>query len=316
MEMASKVWFITGSSQVLGKETTKAALDRDDKVVATARNPKTIEGAFGKHDRLLTLKLDVTSEQQAREAVDAALKQFGQIDVLVNNAGRGLVGAVEEVTAQEVRASFAVNVEGTLNVSRAALPSMRARKSGHILNLSSVGGFVSWPGWGIYCATKFMVEGFSEAMQAELKPLGIKLTIVEPGPFRTDFLDASSLERTRNVISDYGETAGAARQWADSSHNAQPGDPAKAAAAMLRITEVENPPLRLQLGADCLAAVESKLDQVKAELNEGRVLAFSTVFTKYRFSTRLDVLFDFFREAVFAHSDCSPATLTEIRSAR
>src|SRR5215468_3612354 len=205
---------------------------------------------------------------------------FGRIDVLVNNAGRGLVGAVEEVTAEEVRAAFAVNVEGTLNVSRAALPAMRARKSGHVLNLSSVGGFVSWPGWGIYCATKFMVEGFSEAMQVELKPLGIKVTIVEPGPFRTDFLGASSLERTRNVISDYGETAGAARQWADSSHSAQPGDPAKAAAAMVRITEVENPPLRLQLGADCLAAVESKLDQVKAELNHWRDLATSTAFTE------------------------------------
>jgi short-subunit dehydrogenase len=280
MEMARKVWFITGASKGFGMELAKAALDVGYTVVATARNPKTMDDAFGKHDRLLTLKLDVTSEQHAKDGVNAALKQFGQIDVLVNNAGRGLVGAVEEATAQEVRAAFAVNVEGTLNVTRAALPSMRARRSGHILNLSSVGGFVSWPGWGIYCATKFMVEGFSEAMQAELKPLGIKLTIVEPGPFRTDFLDASSLERTKNVISDYGETAGAAREWANASHNAQPGDPAKAAAAMVKITEVENPPLRLQLGADCVAAVETKLDQVKAELNQWRDLATSTAFTE------------------------------------
>jgi len=246
--MARKVWFITGASKGFGMELTKAALDAGDAVVATARNPKTIEDAFGKHDRLLTLRLDVTSEQQAKEAVDTALKQFGQIDVLVNNAGRGLVGAVEEVTCEEVRAAFAVNVEGTLNVSRAALPSMRARKSGHILNLSAVGGFVSWPGWGIYCATKFMIEGFSEAMQAELKPLGIKLTIIEPGPHRTRFLDASSLKRSKNVINDYGETAGAAREWADNARNSQPGDPAKAAAVMVKITEVENPPLRLQLG--------------------------------------------------------------------
>jgi NAD(P)-dependent dehydrogenase (short-subunit alcohol dehydrogenase family) len=278
--MPRKVWFITGASKGFGMELTKAVLDAGDTVVATARNPKTIDDAFGKHDRLLTLKLDVTSEQQAKDAVDRALKQFGQIDVLVNNAGRGLVGAVEEVTAEEVRAAFAVNVEGTLNVSRAALPSMRARKSGHILNLSSVGGFVSWPGWGIYCATKFMVEGFSEAMQAELKPLGIKVTIIEPGPFRTDFLDASSLARTQKTISDYSETAGAAREWADSSHHAQPGDPAKAAAAMLKIAEVENPPLRLQLGADCVAAVEAKIEQVKAELNQWRDLAASTAFTQ------------------------------------
>jgi len=280
MQMARKVWFITGASKGFGMELTKAALDAGDTVVATARNPKTIDDTFGERDRLLTLKLDVTSEQQAKDVVNAALKQFGQIDVLVNNAGRGLVGAVEEVTAQEVRAAFAVNVEGTLNVTRAALPSMRARKSGHILNLSSVGGFVSWPGWGIYCATKFMVEGFSEALQAELKPLGIRVTIVEPGPFRTDFLDASSLERSKNVISDYGETAGAAREWADTSHNAQLGDPAKAATAMVKITEVENPPLRLQLGADCVAAVEAKLDLVKAELNQWRDLATSTAFTE------------------------------------
>jgi NAD(P)-dependent dehydrogenase (short-subunit alcohol dehydrogenase family) len=241
-EVPTKVWFITGASKGFGMELTKAALDVGDNVVATARNKKTIEDAFGKRDRLLTLKLDVTNEQEVKEAVDAALKHFGQIDVLVNNAGRGLVGAVEEVTAEEVRAVFAVNVEGTLNVLRAVLPSMRARKSGQILNLSSVGGFVSWPGWGIYCATKFMVEGFSEALQAELKPLGIKLTIIEPGPFRTDFLDASALERTKNIIGDYGETAGAARQWADSTHNAQPGDPAKAAAAIVKITGVDNPP--------------------------------------------------------------------------
>src|SRR5215831_14216010 len=278
--MANRVWFITGASKGFGMELTKAALETGDRVIATARNPKTIEDAFGEQDRLLALKLDVTNEQQAKNAVNAALKQFGQIDILVNNAGRGLLGAVEEVTAEEIRSAIAVNVEGTLNVSRAALPSMRARRSGHILNLSSVGGFVSWPGWGIYCATKFMMEGFSEAMHAELKPLGIKVTIIEPGPFRTDFLDASSLERTRNVISDYAETAGAARQWADSSHNAQPGDPAKAAAAMVRITEVENPPLRLQLGADCLAAVESKLEQVKTELNQWRDLATSTAFAE------------------------------------
>src|SRR5499425_2335182 len=232
--MVNKVWFITGASKGFGMELTRAALETGDRVIATARNPKTIEDAFGEQDRLLVLKLDVTNEQEADEAVNAALKRFGQIDILVNNAGRGLVGAVEEVTAEEVRSAIAVNVEGTLNVSRAVLPSMRARKSGHILNLSSVGGFSAWPGWGIYCATKFMVEGFSEALQAELEPLGIKVTIVEPGPFRTAFLDASSLERTRNIISDYGETAGAARQWADSSHNAQPGDPAKAAAAMVR----------------------------------------------------------------------------------
>lgn len=278
--MALKVWFITGASRGFGLELTKAALGAGDTVVATARNPKSIEDAFGKHNRLLALKLDVTNEDQAKEAVDAALKRFGQIDVLVNNAGRGLVGAVEEATAEEVRSAIAVNVEGTLNVLRAALPSMRARKSGHILNLSSVGGFRAWPGWGIYCATKFMVEGFSEALQAELEPLGIKVTIVEPGPFRTDFLDESSLGRTKTIIVDYSGTAGAARDWADNSHNEQPGDPAKAAAAMVKITEAERPPLRLQLGHDCVAAIEAKLEHVRQELEQWRQLADSTAFTE------------------------------------
>src|SRR5262252_742367 len=278
--MVSKVWFITGASKGFGMELTRAALETGDRVIATARNPKTIQDALGGLDRLMVLKLDVTSEQQAREAVNAALKQFGQIDILVNNAGRGLLGAVEEVTAEEVRSAMAVNVEGTLNVSRAVLASMRARRSGHILNLSSVGGFAAWPGWGIYCATKFMVEGFSEAMHAELKPLGIKVTIVEPGPFRTDFLDASSLARARNIINDYSETAGAARSWADDSHKAQPGDPRKAAAAMVKITQVENPPLRLQLGADCVSRVETKLMQVKQELEKWRELAESAAFTE------------------------------------
>ena len=277
--MALKVWFITGASKGFGMELTRAALAAGDTVVATARNPETINKAFGKNEHLLTLPLDVTNEKQAKEAVEQTLKQFGQIDVLVNNAGRGLVGAVEEVTAEEVRSAFAVNVEGTLNVSRAVLPSMRARKSGRILNLSSVGGFVSWPGWGIYCATKFMVEGFSEAMQAELKPLGIHVTIIEPGPFRTDFLDDSSLGRSKNVIRDYEATAGTARGWADSSHNAQAGDPVKAVAAMIKITEVATPPIRLQLGADCVAAITAKLEQVKAELEQWREVAESTAFS-------------------------------------
>ncbi len=237
-----------------------------------------IDKAIGGSERLLTIPLDVTSEKQAQQAVERTLERFGQIDVLVNNAGRGLVGAIEEVSAEEVRSIFAVNVEGTLNVLRSALPSMRARRSGHILNLSSVGGFVSWPGWGIYCATKFMIEGVSEALHAELKPLGIKVTIIEPGPFRTDFLDASSLGRSKETISDYSGSSGAAREWADSSHSAQPGDPAKAVAAMVKITEVNNPPLRLQLGADCVASISAKLEQVKEELEQWRELAESTAY--------------------------------------
>ena len=201
--MTQQVWFITGASKGFGLEISKAVLAAGDKVVATARNPQVVKKALGKNDRLSVLALDVIDEAQTASAVDAALKEFGQIDVLVNNAGRGLVGAIEETSTDEVRSIFAVNVEGILNVSRAVLPSMRARRSGRILNLSSVGGFVSWPGWGIYCSTKFAVEGISEAMHAELRPLGISVTVIEPGPFRTDFLDATSLVRTKTIIQDY-----------------------------------------------------------------------------------------------------------------
>jgi NADP-dependent 3-hydroxy acid dehydrogenase YdfG len=157
----SLVWFITGASRGFGLEIARAALERGDTVVAAARDPKVVERALGRHEQLLAVELDVTDEREAQEAVSAALQRFGQIDVLVNNAGRGLLGAIEEASAEEVRSVFAVNVDGVLNVTRAVLPAMRERRSGRILNLSSVGGFGSRPGWGVYCATKFAVEGIS-----------------------------------------------------------------------------------------------------------------------------------------------------------
>ena len=274
--MKSLVWFITGASRGFGLEITRAALQRGDSVVASARKQQEVEQALGQQERLLAVPLDVTNEKQAQAAVKSALDRFGRIDVLVNNAGRGLVGAVEEASAEEVRSVFAVNVDGLLNVTRAVLPSMRARKSGRIVNISSVGGFRAWQGWGIYCGTKLAVEGFSEALRAELLPLGIYVTVIEPGTFRTDFLDGSSLGRAKQVIDDYKETSGVARNWADSTNHAQLGDPAKAAAAMVEIATAEEPPVRLQLGTDCIAEVESKLAAVAKELNKWRKLAEST----------------------------------------
>lgn len=275
--MKSLVWFITGASRGFGLEIARAALSRGDSVVAAARDPLAVERALGEREQMLAVPLDVTDEQQAQAAVDAALKRFGQIDVLVNNAGRGLLGAVEEASAEEVRSVFVVNVGGLLNVTRAVLPSMRARRSGRILNISSVGGFTAWSGgWGLYCATKFAVEGLSEAMHAELLPLGIRVILIEPGAFRTDFLEASSLSRVKRVINDYSGTAGATRVWADATNQRQIGDPAKAAAAMVTIATTADPPLRLQLGTDCLARVEEKLALVAKELAAWRNLAEST----------------------------------------
>jgi NAD(P)-dependent dehydrogenase (short-subunit alcohol dehydrogenase family) len=276
--MSSQVWFVTGASRGFGLEIARAALDRGEAVVAAARSPQDVERALGRHANLLAVELDVTNEGQAPAAAEAAVKRFGQIDVLVNNAGRGLVGAVEEASQEEVRSVFAVNVEGLLTVTRAVLPSMRARRSGRVLNISSVGGFSAGQGWGVYAATKFAVEGLSEALRSELLPLGIYVTIIEPGVFRTDFLDGSSLVHVAKRIDDYSGTAGAARQWAETTNHGQAGDPVKAAEAILKIATVPNPPLRLQLGADCLARVEAKLKFVASEMEQWRALAESTAY--------------------------------------
>jgi NAD(P)-dependent dehydrogenase (short-subunit alcohol dehydrogenase family) len=269
------VWFVTGASRGFGLEIVRQALARGDAVVATARDPRKFP-RDGAGTALLPLALDVSDERQAREAVSQAVARFGRIDVLVNNAGRGLLGAVEEASEADVRAIFDTNVFGLLTVTRAVLPVMRQQRAGRVLNLSSVGGFSASPGWGVYCATKFAVEGVSEALRAELAPLGIAVTIIEPGAFRTDFLDASSLQRSGQSIAHYAATAGQMRDWADGTNHAQLGDPVKAAAAMVAVATVPDPPLRLQLGADCVARVEGKLASVARELEQCRAIAMST----------------------------------------
>ncbi len=188
-----RTWFITGASRGFGARIAELALAKGDNVVATARNPSTVTDRLGEHSRLLPLPLDVTDEAQAGSAATAAIERFGCIDVLLNNAGFGLMGAVEEATAAEVEHLYKTNVFGVLNVTRAILPHMRAKRSGRILNISSIGGYRAGTGFGVYCSTKFAVEGLSEALHHELAPLGIHVTVIEPGYFRTDFLDASSL---------------------------------------------------------------------------------------------------------------------------
>ncbi|MFD4988613.1 oxidoreductase [Streptomyces sp. NPDC058372] len=270
-------WFITGASCGFGLEIARQALLRGDAVVATARKPEAVEAALPhRPDRLLALPLDVTDEEAARTAVTAAVDAFGRIDVLVNNAGRGLLGAVEESSDAAVRSLYDTNVFGLLNVSRAVLPVMRRQRSGRVLNLSSLGGFASSSGFGIYCSTKFAVEGISEAMREELAPLGVHVTLVEPGYFRTDFLDAGSLRTEDRLIADYAPTAGAVRQAVPGMNHAQPGDPVKGAAAVLTLADAEAPPLRAQLGSDCLAELERKLASVRQEAEAWRELALST----------------------------------------
>lgn len=273
-----RTWFITGASRGFGALIAKEALNAGDAVVATARNPQSAIDAIGDHPNLLALPLDVTDEAQAHEAAAAAVKRFGRIDILVNNAGFGLLGAVEEASAEEIERLYRTNVFGLLGVTRAILPHMRRQRSGHILNLSSVGGYRSGAGFGVYCSTKFAVEGLSEALAQELAPLGIKVTIIEPGYFRTDFLDASSLAISPVRIDDYAETAGATRaRAAEVSHN-QPGDPAKLAPAIVHLVNEANPPLRMAFGSDTVAAIEAKNAFVADELARWHDLSISTDF--------------------------------------
>jgi NAD(P)-dependent dehydrogenase (short-subunit alcohol dehydrogenase family) len=275
--VSEKVWFLTGASRGFGLEIARKILSQGDRVVATARRAGQIAANFpDAGDALLAVDLDVTNGDQAAQAVQAAVDKFGRIDVLVNNAGRGLLGAVEEASDASVRAVYEVNVFGALTVQRAVLPVMRRQRSGHIINISSVGGLQGSAGWGIYCSTKFAVEGFSEALAQEVKPLGIAVTIVEPGYFRTDFLDASSLGTEETVIADYEATAGATRAHAQDVNHTQPGDPVKAAAAIVDIAAVAEPPLHLLLGSDCVAAVQHKTQRLLTDIETWRAVSTST----------------------------------------
>ncbi|GAB3004624.1 oxidoreductase [Mycobacterium bourgelatii] len=273
----AKVWFLTGASRGFGLEIARKILSQGDKVVATARRTNQIhEQLPGAGDNLLAVDLDVTNGEQATKAVQSAVDAFGRIDVLVNNAGRGLLGAVEESSDASARAVYEVNVFGTLTMQRAVLPVMRRQRSGRIINISSIGGLLGSPGWGVYCSTKFAMEGFSEALAKEVKPLGIWVTIVEPGYFRTDFLDASSLGTEETIIADYESTAGAVRARAAELNHEQPGDPVKAAAAIVDIAAAAEPPVHLLLGSDCVAAVENKIQQLQAEIDAWRAVSLST----------------------------------------
>jgi NAD(P)-dependent dehydrogenase (short-subunit alcohol dehydrogenase family) len=226
----------------------------------------------------MTVQLDVTDERSVREAVEAAEQRFGRIDVLVNNAGYGLIGGIEEVNAQEARSLFATNVEGMLNVLRAALPGMRKRRSGNIVNISSLGGFSASAGWGVYNATKFAVEGLSEALALEVAPLGIAVTIVEPGYFRTDFLTNASLGRAERIIGDYHESLSGLSNRMVQLSGKQPGDPALAAKAIVDMIHSGNAPLRLALGSDAFDRIAAKLDSMRQNLQQWESLTRSTSF--------------------------------------
>ena len=261
------VWFITGASTGFGRLLAEQVLAAGGKVIATARKLEAVAALEQQHPgRAKAYALDVTDPAQVLSVVAQATACFSPVDVLVNNAGYGLAGAIEEATEEEFMPVFETNVFGLIGVTRAFLPHFRARRSGHILNLSSIGGLIGGAGMGYYNATKFAVEGFSEALAAELKPLGIHVTIVEPGPFRTDFLGRSGkLAETR--IPDYDATAGKMREYFADQDGKQKGDPLRAVHAMMAVVEAPNPPLHLLLGKIALTRFRKRLEDWQAELN-------------------------------------------------
>jgi NAD(P)-dependent dehydrogenase (short-subunit alcohol dehydrogenase family) len=274
------VWFVTGTSQGFGQEIVRVALSRGDYVIGTSRHPKKVAAMFeSAADRLLAIYLDLGDDQQVKEAVAGAAERWGRIDVLVNNAGHGLLGAVEEAQDAEIAGVFETNVFGLLRVTRAVLPFLRKQRSGHIVNLSSIGGLVGLPGWGIYNATKFAVEGISEALAVELAPLGIGVTIVEPGPFRTDFL-GGSLATVAKTISDYDQTAGKTRTYRDDNNGAQAGDPVRAAEVTVEAVVTNKAPLHLLLGAVAYERASKKLEALRIDFATWRNIALSTDYEK------------------------------------
>jgi NAD(P)-dependent dehydrogenase (short-subunit alcohol dehydrogenase family) len=271
-----RVWFITGTSQGFGHELVRAALEIGDSVIATSRTPEKVAADFaGETDRLLAVSLDLRNPAQIAKTVQSAINRFGHIDVLVNNAGHGLLGAVEEASDGEIANVYETNVFGLLRVTRAVLPYFRKQHSGHIVNISSIGGLVGMAGWGIYNSTKFAIEGLSEALAEEVAPLGIQVTIVEPGPFRTDFL-GSSLTETSKVIPDYDKTAGRTRATANERNGKQPGDPALAADAIVQAVISEKPPLHLLLGDMAYELAIKKLDDLQSEFNTWQEVTLSS----------------------------------------
>lgn len=277
----SKIWFITGASRGIGAEIAKAALTSGDKVVATGRDRAQIEKTFAADaDRVLAVELDVAQEAQAQAAVDAALARFGRIDVLVNNAGYGQLGLFEEVETGDIERQYATNVFGLFHVTRAVLPAMRKQRSGHVFNITSVGGLIGMPGASIYCSSKFAIEGFSEGLAREVAQFGIKITIVEPGPFRTNFLDGSSIRIGARAVPDYGDFADQAKATYLDRNGKQPGDPAKLAQALLMLAATEHPPLRYLAGSDGLGRYEGKLAAIRTELDQWRQLTLSTDYAQ------------------------------------
>jgi NAD(P)-dependent dehydrogenase (short-subunit alcohol dehydrogenase family) len=277
--MTTRVWFVTGASRGIGLTLAQRLLIRGYRVAATSRSTEELTQRLGPRSQaFIPLHMDVADEASVGKAVNAAITHFGELDVVVNNAGYGQMGTVEELTDAEVRRSYDVNVFGALNVLRASLPHLRRQRSGHIFNISSIGGLVGgFSGWGIYCSTKFALAGLTEALNADVAPLGIKVTLVYPGYFRTEFLSAGSVARPLRSIDDYVAARESELLHKQIDGN-QPGDPVRAANTLIDVFEKPNPPLHLFLGSDAVGMAETKLAQLGKDLTAHRSISLATDF--------------------------------------
>lgn len=275
-----KVWFVTGASKGLGLALVQKLLTNGFAVAATSRSIDELKTAVGDTGKqFLPLSVSLTDEQSVAKAIADTMAAFGRIDVVVNNAGYGLAGSLEELSDAESRGNFDINVFGTLNVIRAVMPHLRAQGSGHILNISSIAGITGgFPGFGIYCATKFAVNGFSESLAAEVADFGVKVTIVEPGYFRTDFLTAGSFVTPKKGLAAYQNVRDSEALHQQQINGQQPGDPAKAADAMIRVAGEANPPLHFILGEDAFGLAQSKIAAFSDELETWKSVSVSTNF--------------------------------------
>lgn len=269
-----KNWFITGVSRGFGKILAEELLLQGHQVIGTTRSGV----APIKHERLRTLKLNVDDEKEVIKVVDEAARCLSHIDYVVNNAGFGVIGAIEEVRLKEVNQAFATNFYGTFHVIQAVLPYLRKQGFGHILNFSSIAGFTGSPGLGIYNAAKFAVEGLSEALAAEIEEFGLRVTIIEPGAFRTEFLSDKSLICAENVIPAYENSSGRFRSFIKTRNGSQPGNPELAVKAIIDVVTSENCPLRLPLGRDCLERMQRKINQVQSDISQWESIARATSY--------------------------------------
>jgi len=275
-----KVWFVSGASKGLGLTLIKKLLLNDYLVVATSRSIEGLIQEIGDaNDQFLPLAVDLVNDNDVKNAFEKCIAYFGRIDVIVNNAGYGQTGTLEELTDTESRKNFDVNVFGTLNVVRNAMPYLRGQRSGHIFNVSSVGGlFAGFPGWGVYCATKFAVAGFTEALAEEVKAFNIHVTVVYPGYFRTGFLTKGSVMTPNSPIAVYEAARESEKSHLDDISGNQPNDPEKAAEVLIAISKVENPPVHLLLGADAYGILNNKIETITKDAEKWKSYTLSTAY--------------------------------------